>query len=202
MLQIGDRFIPESNAACFYLAEGSSLLPGDRFDRADMLRWMFFEQYNHEPNIATMRFWKDWLGFDRLTEAQRLQIPLKRQAGSAALKLMDEHLLGGIGWSAMGSASRTFACSPTPTSPTRPISTLRSSCRGSLDGADHEPPKTYPDGRLGHCLKGGAKRDQSERVSATVLAALTVGDVFGPGKIGHTGDHDGSAHPNCDPAAG
>ena len=92
VLQIGGRFIPESNAACFYLAEGSSLIPGERFDRADMLRWMFFEQYNHEPNIATLRFWKDWVGFDRLTEAQRLQIPLKRQAGTAALKLMDERL--------------------------------------------------------------------------------------------------------------
>jgi glutathione S-transferase len=92
VLQIGDRFIPESNAACFYLAKGSSLIPDDRFDQADILRWMFFEQYNHEPNIATLRFWKDWIGFDALTEAQRLQIPLKRQAGNAALKLMDEHL--------------------------------------------------------------------------------------------------------------
>src|SRR3954462_14375783 len=92
VLQVGGRFIPESNAACFYLADGSALVPDDRFDRADMLRWMFFEQYNHEPNIATLRFWKDWVGFDRLTEGQRLQIPLKRQAGNAALKLMDEHL--------------------------------------------------------------------------------------------------------------
>lgn len=40
VLQVGDRFIPESNAACFYLAEGSRLVPEDRFDRADMLRWM------------------------------------------------------------------------------------------------------------------------------------------------------------------
>jgi glutathione S-transferase len=43
-LQIGDRFLPESNAACWYLAEGSSLIPTDRFDQADMLRWMFFEK--------------------------------------------------------------------------------------------------------------------------------------------------------------
>ena len=57
MLQIGDRFLPESNAACFYLADGSALIPADRFDRADMLRWMFWEQYNHEPNVATLRFW-------------------------------------------------------------------------------------------------------------------------------------------------
>ncbi|HEY9554592.1 glutathione S-transferase family protein [Allosphingosinicella sp.] len=92
VLQIGDRFIPESNAACFYLADGSGLIPADRFDRADMLRWMFFEQYNHEPNIATMRFWLAYVGEARLSEAQRAQIPAKRTAGEAALKLMDEHL--------------------------------------------------------------------------------------------------------------
>ena len=62
MLQAGDRFIPESNAACFYLADGSALVPEDRFDRADMLRWMFWEQYNHEPNVATMRFWVAFVG--------------------------------------------------------------------------------------------------------------------------------------------
>ena len=59
VLQIGDgenlRFLPESNAACWYLADGSALIPEDRFARADMLRWMFFEQYNHEPNVATLR---------------------------------------------------------------------------------------------------------------------------------------------------
>jgi glutathione S-transferase len=53
---------------------------------------MFWEQYNHEPNVATLRFWKDWVGFENLTEAQKLQIPLKREAGEAALKLMDDHL--------------------------------------------------------------------------------------------------------------
>jgi glutathione S-transferase len=94
VLQVGGRFITESNAACFYLAEGSSLVPDDRFDRADMLRWMFWEQYSHEPNIATLRFWICWIGTDNLSQAQRLQIPLKREAGEAALKLMDEHLEG------------------------------------------------------------------------------------------------------------
>lgn len=94
VLQIDDRFIPESNAACYYLAEGSSLLPTDRFDHADMLRWMFWEQYSHEPNIATLRFWFGWIGMDNLTQAQRLQVPVKREAGNAALKLMDEHLAG------------------------------------------------------------------------------------------------------------
>lgn len=92
VLQIGNRFIPESNAACFYMADGSPLIPEDRFDRADMLRWMFFEQYNHEPNVATMRFWVAFVGEERLTDAQRAQFASKRAAGDAALKLMDEHL--------------------------------------------------------------------------------------------------------------
>jgi glutathione S-transferase len=92
VLQIGDRFMPESNAACFWLADGSALIPEDRFDRADMLRWMFFEQYNHEPNIATLRFWLAFVGADMLTELQRAQIPAKRAAGDAALALMEDHL--------------------------------------------------------------------------------------------------------------
>ena len=94
VLQIGDRFIPESNAACYYLAEGSRLVPSDRFEAADMFRWMFWEQYNHEPNIATLRFWMHEVGVENLTEAQRLQVAGKRQGGNAALKLMDDHLKG------------------------------------------------------------------------------------------------------------
>lgn len=94
VLQVGDRFIPESNAACYFVADGSTLIPTDEFDHADMLRWMFWEQYNHEPNVATLRFWLGWIGVENLTEVQRLQIPTKRQAGSDALKLMNEHLEG------------------------------------------------------------------------------------------------------------
>ncbi len=92
VLQVGDRFIPESNAACYFVADGSPLIPTDRFDHADMLRWMFFEQYNHEPNIATLRFWMRSIGLGNLTDLQRLQMPGKRQAGNAAFGVMDEHL--------------------------------------------------------------------------------------------------------------
>ncbi|HEX8223953.1 MAG TPA: glutathione S-transferase family protein [Allosphingosinicella sp.] len=94
VLQVGQRFIPESNAACFYLADGTPLVPEDRFGRADMLRWMFFEQYNHEPNVATLRFWLAFVGEERLSEAQRSLLLGKREAGEAALRLMDEHLAG------------------------------------------------------------------------------------------------------------
>ena len=94
VLQVSDRFIPESNAACHYVADGSKLIPADRLDHADMLRWMFWEQYNHEPNIATLRFWMRWVGIEQLTGAQREQMPIKRKAGNEALKLMDDHLKG------------------------------------------------------------------------------------------------------------
>ena len=96
VLQIGARddchFLPESNAACWYLAQGSALVPKDRFAQADVLRWMFFEQYSHEPNVATLRFWLRFVGQDKLSEAQKAQIPTRRVAGDAALRLMDDHL--------------------------------------------------------------------------------------------------------------
>ncbi|HXG82291.1 MAG TPA: glutathione S-transferase family protein [Sphingomicrobium sp.] len=92
VLQDGDRFLTESNAICFYLANGSKLIPDGHYDQADMLRWMFWEQYNHEPNIATLRFWKRFVGLEALTDAQRMQLTGKREAGLAALDLMDRHL--------------------------------------------------------------------------------------------------------------
>lgn len=86
------RFLPESHAACWYLAQGSHLIPEDRFAQADMVRWLCFEQYNHEPNVATLRYWLHILGEARLSDVQRLNIPAKREAGIAALQLMEEHL--------------------------------------------------------------------------------------------------------------
>jgi glutathione S-transferase len=109
VLQVGDRFIPESNAASYYLAEGTSLIPTAPFDHADMLHWMFWEQYNHEPNIATLRFWMRWIKPENLNDMQRLQMPAKRQAGNAALKLMDEHLAG-RDWFVGGSLSLADVC--------------------------------------------------------------------------------------------
>ena len=92
VLQIGDRFLPESNAACLYLADGSPLIPADRLARAEMMRWLFWEQYSHEPNVATLRFWLAQIGEAGLTEAQRAAVPAKRAAGEAALALMARHL--------------------------------------------------------------------------------------------------------------
>jgi glutathione S-transferase len=92
VLQTGERFLPESNAACFYLASGSALIPDDLFDRADVPRWMFFEQYNHEPNVATLRFWLAFLGEAGMSAEQKAAIPVRRAAGEAALDVMEKHL--------------------------------------------------------------------------------------------------------------
>jgi glutathione S-transferase len=93
-LQIGDRFLPESNAACYWLAHGSALIPTDRFDHADMLRWMNWEQYSHEPNVATMRFFRAFVGMDNLDEMQAASVPMRIENGKAALALMEGHLAG------------------------------------------------------------------------------------------------------------
>ena len=86
--------LAESNAILFYLAEGSAYLPGDRLERARVLQWMFFEQYSHEPNIATSRFWLKHLEID---DGRRVQLEQKRAAGDAALDVMEGHLKG-RGW--------------------------------------------------------------------------------------------------------
>ena len=109
VLQVGDRFIPESNAASYFVADGSSLLPTDPFDHSDMLRWLFWEQYNHEPNIATLRFWMHEIGVDRLNDTQRHQLVSKRQGGNAALKLMDDHL-NGRDWLVGGGVTLADVC--------------------------------------------------------------------------------------------
>jgi glutathione S-transferase len=81
--------LPESNAILWYLAEGSALIPADRMPRAQMLRWMFFEQYTHEPNVAVARFIVRYLGRPPEREEQLQQ---KIKGGHAALGVMERHL--------------------------------------------------------------------------------------------------------------
>lgn len=83
------KLLAESNAILFFLAEGTPFLLDDRWERAQVLQWMFFEQYSHEPNIATSRF---WLQHFELTEERRKALDQKRDPGYAALKVMDQHL--------------------------------------------------------------------------------------------------------------
>jgi len=90
VLELGDgRCIPESNAILCYLGEGTAFLPSDRFDRASVLAWLFFEQYSHEPNIATTRFILKHLPPD---SPRRAEIPRRRELGYAALDIMERQL--------------------------------------------------------------------------------------------------------------
>src|SRR3954447_6898559 len=82
------RPLGESDAILFYLAEGTPYLPEDRYERAQVLQWLFFEQYQHEPNIAVVRFWVRW-SKDRVPEQD---IEAKRQAGYVTLDAMERHL--------------------------------------------------------------------------------------------------------------
>ena len=83
--------LAESNAIIFYLGEGTPLVPDGRLERAQMLQWMFFEQYSHEPNIATPRY---WITHKVLTAEREAQLPAKRKLGYDALGVMERHLAG------------------------------------------------------------------------------------------------------------
>src|SRR5215475_8951678 len=80
------RHLAESDAILFYLAQGTPFLSQDRFEQAETLQWLFFEQYSHEPYIATARFWIHSL--DKRTEwADRLRD--KWKGGYEALAVME-----------------------------------------------------------------------------------------------------------------
>jgi glutathione S-transferase len=82
------RPLAESNAILWYFADGTQYLPDDPYERAQVLQWMFFEQYKHEPAIAVVRFWVS------ISEDPRpaADIEARRTAGHAALDAMERHL--------------------------------------------------------------------------------------------------------------
>ena len=88
LLQIDDHtFLPESNAILCYIADGTPLWPGDRLQRARVLQWLFFEQYEHEPNIASARFIRLFL-----KQPEHPRLPVMTESGYEALGTMDRHL--------------------------------------------------------------------------------------------------------------
>ena len=93
VLELDDgSFLAESNAILWYLADGTRFVPDERRARAEVLQWMFFEQYSHEPNIATVRFWITHKV--PTTPLIELSMPAKRAQGAAALAVMEGHLAG------------------------------------------------------------------------------------------------------------
>jgi glutathione S-transferase len=82
------RPLAESNAILVYFAEGTPYLPEDRYERAQVLQWLFFEQYSHEPYIAVVRFWVAYSGAPPAEE----EVEARRRGGYAALEAMERHL--------------------------------------------------------------------------------------------------------------
>jgi glutathione S-transferase len=82
------RPLAESNAILFYFAQGTPYLPEDGYELAQVLQWLFFEQYSHEPNIAVVRFWVAYSGAPPADD----EVEAKRRAGYAALDAMERHL--------------------------------------------------------------------------------------------------------------
>ncbi len=91
MLVLTDgRHLPESGAILHYLAEGTPLLPAERFARAEVLRWMFFEQHSHDPFIGQARWWLSLVRGGR--ELKRNLLEEWEDRGYQALRVMDTHL--------------------------------------------------------------------------------------------------------------
>lgn len=86
------RCLAQSNAIIRYLAQGSALLPADPFTQAKIDELLFWEQYSHEPYVATSRFHMLYLG---RTKEQRE--PMRVERGEKALDLM-EQLIKGRTW--------------------------------------------------------------------------------------------------------
>jgi len=91
LVQLHDgRILAQSNAIIFHLAEGSTLIPADSYDRAKMMEWLFWEQYSHEPDVAVARFHVHYLG-----KAVADLEPRIVERGKGALKLLDDAVKGG-----------------------------------------------------------------------------------------------------------
>jgi glutathione S-transferase len=85
------RPLGESGAILWYFGEGTELVPEDRYERAHVLQWMFFEQYDHEPSIAVVRF---WVAYSGRPEAFADRLEERTAAGYRALDAMEQHLDG------------------------------------------------------------------------------------------------------------
>lgn len=91
-LQLDDgRCLAESNAILWYLADDTPYLPAGKLERAQVLQWMFFEQYSHEPYVATPRYILKHLPED---SPRRAELPKRLEQGRAALGVMEGHLAG------------------------------------------------------------------------------------------------------------
>jgi glutathione S-transferase len=85
------RPLAESGAILWYFGEGTRFVPEDPYQRAQVLQWMFFEQYDHEPALAVVRF---WLAYSARPEDFADRVEERQAAGHRALGAMERHLEG------------------------------------------------------------------------------------------------------------
>jgi glutathione S-transferase len=83
------RPLAESGAILWYFGEGTRFVPEDRYERAQVLQWMFFEQYDLEPAIAVVRF---WVAYSGRPEAFADRLEERTAAGYRALAALERHL--------------------------------------------------------------------------------------------------------------
>jgi glutathione S-transferase len=85
------RPLAESGAIVWHLAEGSRFVPADAYERAQVLQWMFFEQYELEPSLAVVRFLAAYSG--RPHDYTEL-IEQRTKSGYKVLDAMERHIAG------------------------------------------------------------------------------------------------------------
>jgi len=85
------RPLAESNAILWYFGEGTRFVPEDRYQRAQVLQWLFFEQYDHEPALAVARFLKTYSVRPELYEERREELTKR---GESVLRKLERHLDG------------------------------------------------------------------------------------------------------------
>ena len=119
-----DAVLPESGAILWYLAEGTYLVPADKWHRAQALQWMFFEQYSHEPYVAVARFWLAYAPKAELDKKRHL-VGEWHEKGNAALGVMETHLARMTGSPASAIRSPISRCTATPIAPRRAASICR-----------------------------------------------------------------------------
>ena len=83
VLRDDGRVISESGAILYHFARGTPLWPEGEDSRTEVLRWMFFEQNLHEPNIATSRY---WLHLSGRPQERAAVLPLWHDNGVAVLE--------------------------------------------------------------------------------------------------------------------
>ncbi len=90
LLKISENnLLAESNAILYYLSQSTEYFPSDSYAQAQVMQWLFFEQYSHEPNIATSRY---WIAILKQGNKHKEELEHKHKLGNAALQVMEKHL--------------------------------------------------------------------------------------------------------------